>query len=160
MASPGHNVLMISILALWWYITYCSQWWWFLIGRWISCANDVYFSHDVYVCMSLQWRHNGISNHQPHDCLLNRLFMRRSKKTSKFRVTGLCAGNSPVTHRMFPFDGVIMVCTYIYIYMEHTRTFTLFSRREIGHWEEVYIIIKECQNVRLINSLAARDESV
>ena len=31
------------------------------------------------------------------DCLLNRLFMRRSKKTSKLRVTGLCAGSSPVT---------------------------------------------------------------
>ena len=49
---------------------------------------------------SLQWRHNdrdGVSNHQPHDCLLNRLFRRRSKKTSKLRVTGLCAGNSPVT---------------------------------------------------------------
>ena len=28
---------------------------------------------------------------------LNRLVMRRSKKTSKLRVTGLCAGNSPVT---------------------------------------------------------------
>ena len=48
----------------------------------------------------LQWRHNGrecVSNHQPHDCLLNRLFNRRSKKTSKLRVTGLCMGNSPVT---------------------------------------------------------------
>ena len=43
-----------------------------------------------------QWRHNGcdgISNHQPHHCLLGR----RSKKTSKLRVTGLCAWNSPVT---------------------------------------------------------------
>ena len=49
---------------------------------------------------SLQWRHNGrnvISNHQPHHCLLNRLFRRRSKETSKLHVTGLCAGNSPVT---------------------------------------------------------------
>ena len=49
---------------------------------------------------SLQWRHNGgdsVSNHQPHDCLLNRLFRRRSKKTSKPRVTGLCVGNSPRT---------------------------------------------------------------
>ena len=47
---------------------------------------------------TLQWRHNGhdrVSNYQPHDCLLNRLFRRRSKKTSKLRVTGLCAGNSP-----------------------------------------------------------------
>ena len=55
-----------------------------------------------YYCndWSLQWRRNerdGLSNHQPHDCLLNRLFRRRSKKTTKLRVTGLCEGNSPVT---------------------------------------------------------------
>ena len=54
-------------------------------------------------CMlgTLQWRHNDdnddVSNHQPYHCLLNRLFGRRSKKTSKLRVTGLCAGNSPGT---------------------------------------------------------------
>ena len=50
--------------------------------------------------MSLQWRHNGldsVSNHQRHNCLLSRLFGRRSKKTSKLRVTVLCAGNSPGT---------------------------------------------------------------
>ena len=50
--------------------------------------------------ISLQWRHighDGVLNHQPHHCLLNRLFRRRSKKTSKLRVTVLCAGNSPVT---------------------------------------------------------------
>ena len=48
----------------------------------------------------LRWRHNGrdsVSNHQPYDCLLNRLFRRRSKKTSKLRVTGPCVGNSPGT---------------------------------------------------------------
>ena len=47
--------------------------------------------------LTLQWRHNGhnsVSNYQPHDCLLNRLFRRRSKKTSKLRANGLCAGNS------------------------------------------------------------------
>ena len=49
---------------------------------------------------SLQWCHNecdGVSNHQPRHCLLNCLFRRRSKKTSKLRVTCLCAGNSLVT---------------------------------------------------------------
>ena len=59
--------------------------------------------------VALQWRHNGlngVSNHQPHHFLLNRLFGRRSEKTSKFRVTGLCAG--PVTRKMFPFDDAIM----------------------------------------------------
>ena len=50
--------------------------------------------------MTLQWRHNerdGVSNHRRLDCLLIHLFRRRSKKTSKLRVTGLCEGNSPVT---------------------------------------------------------------
>ena len=50
--------------------------------------------------ITLQWRHNrrdSVSNHQPHDCLLNRLFRHWYKKTSKFRVTGLCKGNSPGT---------------------------------------------------------------
>ena len=56
----------------------------------------------IFVCLlfALRWRHNdhaGVSNHQPHGCLLNRLFRRKSKKTSKLRVTGLCAGNSPGT---------------------------------------------------------------
>ena len=49
---------------------------------------------------TLHWRHNGrngISNHQAHDCLLKCLFRRRSKKTSKLRITGLCLGNTPVT---------------------------------------------------------------
>ena len=53
---------------------------------------------------TLQWRHNGrdsVSNHQPYDCLLNCLFRRRWKKTSKLRVTCLCAGNSPGTGK-FP----------------------------------------------------------
>ena len=47
----------------------------------------------------LQWRHieGDVSNHQSRDCLLNRLFRRWSKKTSKLRVTGLYVGNSPVT---------------------------------------------------------------
>ena len=43
---------------------------------------------------------------------INRLFRRKSKKTSKLRATGFCAGNSvhkgPVTRKMFPFDDVIM----------------------------------------------------
>ena len=71
--------------------------------------------------VTLRWRHNGrddVSNHQSHNCLLNRSFRRRSKKTSKLRVTGLCAGihrrpmNSPhkwpATRKLFPFDDVIM----------------------------------------------------
>ena len=56
------------------------------------------FSVIFSMSISLQWRHNerdDVSNHQPHECLLNRLFRRRSKKTPC--VTGLCERNSPVT---------------------------------------------------------------
>ena len=58
----------------------------YTVLHWVSCP--------------LRWHHNdhaGVSNYQPHGCLLNRLFRRKSKKTSKLRVTGLCAGNSPGT---------------------------------------------------------------
>ena len=78
------------------------------------CHND-YCHHCAQSCSStwvqgnqrsrcrwstLQWRHNkcdGVSNHRRLDCLPNRLFGCRSKKTSKLRVTGLCEGNSPGT---------------------------------------------------------------
>ena len=67
------------------------------------CCHDSMISvtfDDSSSLESLRWRHNerdNVSNHQPHDCLLNRLFRRRSKKTSKLRVTDLCVGNSPGT---------------------------------------------------------------
>ena len=35
---------------------------------------------------TLEWRHNerdGVSNHQPHDCLLNRLFKAQIKENIK-----------------------------------------------------------------------------
>ena len=62
------------------------------------CLSLMFFAIvDPY---TLQWRHyerDGVSNHQPHDCLLNCLFSHRSKKTSKLCVTGLCVWNSLVT---------------------------------------------------------------
>ena len=83
----------------------------------------------------LQWRHNGrdgVSNHQGLDCLLNRLFRHRLKKTSGLRVTGLCEGKSPVnsphkgpvTRKMFPFDDVIMDCCTL-IALENERALFL-----------------------------------
>ena len=47
----------------------------------------------------LRWRddgRDGVLNHHPHHCLLNHLFRRRSKKTSRLRVIGFFADNSPV----------------------------------------------------------------
>ena len=73
---------------------------------------------------ALQWHHNepdGVSTHHPHDCLLNYLFRRRSKKPSKLRGTGFVGGihrwpvNSPhkrpVTRKMSSFQDVIMMHT-------------------------------------------------
>ena len=70
---------------------------------------------------TLPWRHNGrdgVSNHRQLDRFLKRLFNHRSKKTSKLHVTGICAGNSPVTGEFatqsasnaenIPFDDIIM----------------------------------------------------
>ena len=51
------------------------------------CSNK-----HIFIVISL-----SLSNHQTHECLHNRSFRRRSKKTSKLLVTGLCEGNSPVT---------------------------------------------------------------
>ena len=91
------------------------------IDRQISAPN----ARSVFIFLvlpdTLQCRHNGrdgISNHQPHDCFLNRLIRCRSNKMPKVRVIGLCAGiqrtpvnsphKAPVTRKMFPFDDVIM----------------------------------------------------
>ena len=50
--------------------------------------------------LPLRWRYDerdGVSNHLPLDYLVNRLFRRRSTKTSTLHVTGLCEGNPTVT---------------------------------------------------------------
>ena len=72
---------------------------------------------------ALQWRHNmrdGVSNHQPHDCLLKHLFGRRKKPHQSSASLAFVPEihrwpvNSPhkwpVTRKMFPFDDVIMIC--------------------------------------------------
>ena len=59
-----------------------------------------FWENGLFSGSALHWRHNehdGVSTHQPHDCLLNRLFGCRSNKTSKLCVTGLCEGSSPLT---------------------------------------------------------------
>ena len=114
-----------------------SQWWDTCVTRW---SNDietlsVVLTHGIGITdiragnpivimrflHTLLWCHNerdGFSNHRPHDCLLNRLFRRTSKKTPNLRVTGLREGNPPVIgefpaqrpvmRNLFPFDDVIM----------------------------------------------------
>ena len=69
--------------------------------------------------LALQWHHNernGVLNQRRPHCLIACLFRRRSKETSKLRVTDLSVVNSPhkepVTRKMFPFDDVFMVINF------------------------------------------------
>ena len=74
--------------------------------------------------LPLQWRHNesdGVSNHQPHDYLLNRYSSRRWQKTSKIHVTGLCVGNSPVTGE-FPAQRARNAVNVFIWWRHHART--------------------------------------
>ena len=125
----------------WWIVPWLS----ICMSRWLGIFNWHYFGHDGSMmtlciwCMfylgfytrclqyiglthrALQLRHNkhdGFSNHQPRDCLLKRLFRRRSKKNHSSASLAFLRGihrwhvNSPhkwpVTRKMFPFDDVIM----------------------------------------------------
>ena len=68
------------------------------------------------------------SNHQPHYCLLNRLFRRRSKKTSKLRVTGRFVGNSPVTGE-FPAKMASKAENVSIWWRHHVEIVTAFATR-------------------------------
>ena len=82
------------------------------------------------------WRHNGrdgVSNHQPQDCLLNHSFRRRSRKTSKLWVTGLCEGNSTVTGE-FPAQRASNAESVSIWWRQHGSSWTFaFMERNIPH---------------------------
>ena len=85
-------------------------------------------------------RHNGrdsVSNHQPHHCLLNRLFRRRSKKTSKLRVTGLCVGNSPETFWWRHHDS----CNYFSWLGLNSSSIWYFMLSELILWYDIQHIL-------------------
>ena len=78
---------------------YCCDWW-ISLTKAQFCRRLVFALVLALASCSLEWHHNGcngISNHQPHHCLLNRSFRHRSKKALKLRTTDLCGGNSLVT---------------------------------------------------------------
>ena len=100
---------------------------------------------------TLRWRHNesdGVSNHQHHDCLLNRLSRCRSKKTPKLRVTDFVRGihrwpvnsphKGPVTRKMFPFDDVIMMI----FQTTHSLSGSVTLHRVVA-WKPIEIVIPD-----------------
>ena len=84
--------------------------------------------------IALQRRHNKrvcVWNHQPHDCLINRLFKAQMKENIKaLRHWPLCGEftgdrwipctKGPVTRKIFPFDDVI-------VEKKHTSNHSLYS---------------------------------
>ena len=111
------------------------------------CSND-WFLNDK---QSLQWRHNGrdgVLNHQPPDCLLNRVFKRRSKKKPKLRVIGLCVGNSPVTCEFLA--QMASNAENVSIWWRHHGGGLVYALRSRtgGHWNPVtHIRVSELNQV-------------
>ena len=90
----------------------------------------------------LRWRHNGrdtVLNHQPHHCLLNRLFRCRSKKTSKLSVTDLCVGNSPGTAE-FP-TQMASNAENVSIWLRHHAICTGQTFQELTYWTLVDVAV-------------------
>ena len=138
-------VLAVLIAQYIWFITP-----WLLSFR--LCINGIvsnlFWKKSRFSCnsmlfwrMPLRWRHNGrdsISNHQPHYCLLNRLFWRRSKKTSKLRVTGLCVVNSPGTGE-FPAQMASNAENVPIWWRHHVLLDTIVENGECGTFDFAFI---------------------
>ena len=95
--KPGQNIAYFTKTNFRISLMINQRWFKQWLGTATSNRRQIPYDKSIW---SLLWRHNepdDVSNHQPHDCLLNRLFGHRSKKTSKLRVSGLCVGNSPET---------------------------------------------------------------
>ena len=89
----------------------------------VVCMVWFYHRRPANKLIPLQWLHNGrdgVSSHQPHDCLLNRLFKAQIKEKHKssaslafvwgiYRSPVNSPHKGPVTRKMFPFDDVIMM---------------------------------------------------
>ena len=105
-----------------------------------------------------QWHHNGrdgVSNHQPHDCLLYRLFRCRSKEASSSASLAFVRGihrwpaNSPhkwpVTRKMFPFDDVIINCKFEITPMAPRGRWINATRTSYLAHDLIYLIPMHCQ---------------
>ena len=115
-------------------------------GQWLGTSNDIYelppktsgiawarplmttkmLKHrpQFELIRALQWRHNGchgVSNHQPRDCLVNRLLKDQRKHQNPASLAFVRGIHRwpvnpphkwPLTRQLFPFDDVIMDTTY------------------------------------------------
>ena len=117
------------------------------VGKYKSWCSSEYWNKTG---LTLQWRHNGhdrVSNHQPHDCLLKRLFRRRSKHQSSASLAFVWGiqrwpvnspNKWPVARKMFPFHDVILNSDKcIVIHLVHI---SLFISKDRNKWHRLYLI--------------------
>ena len=116
------------------------RWKWCLFYYWNVYHNNQNVTvFGVFQCI----KSDGLSNHRRLQCLHNRSFRRKSKKISKLRVIGLCAGNSSMTGE-FPaqkasnaenvsIDGVIMQ-----LFITNTPQFALTGKLWGVCYESIY----------------------
>ena len=79
--TQSFGIYLMSVGISYWTFDLPVTWNMTLLWRY---RNENYVQPPFF-CITLRWHHNdhdGVSNHQPHGCLLNRLFWRRSEKTS------------------------------------------------------------------------------
>ena len=124
---------------------------------------------DKRTSLTLQWRNNernGVSNRWRLHYLLKCWFRRRSKETSKFRVTDLCEGNPPVTGGFTSqgASGAENVSITIW-WRHHARgKWNIFhvhatiphEVKEVFPWKRyttMYLKVEKCRNTTQINSL-------
>ena len=120
-----------------------------LLTSWCEKSLSNTLTCEIKLLSTLQWRHNernGVSNHQSHQCLLNHLFGRRSKKTSTFRDTCLCTGNSSVTSE-FPAQRASNAENVPIWFFHHV---TLFCRKACVHWIDNSVITCLCYPLKHI----------
>ena len=103
--------------------------------------------------ITLQWRHSerdGVSNHQPHDCLFNTTVYsdadqrKHQSSASLAFVRGIhrwpvnSPHKGPVTRKMFPFDDVIMnlpimESKFIWRYSHSVFNYTVFCTNSLWY---------------------------
>ena len=94
----------------------------------------------------LQWRQNGrndVSNHQPHDCLLNCSGADQRKHQSSALLAFVMGihrwpvnspHKGPVTRKMFPFDDVIMPCWFVSVSATSPHMLKLSEVIHLANW--------------------------
>ena len=138
--------IIFSLIFTWslWHILYSNPFCWHadnfsLVWQFTRMPRACFYS--------LGWRLNGrdsVSNDQPHDCLLNSLFRLRSKKTSKLRVTGLYAGNSPETGEV-PAQRA-STAENVSIWWRHHVTGFCWTIIQAGAWISNYVHTIGCKH--------------